>query len=554
MRVLPADCKEKRGTAVQPNAMNEPLLDTDSATKHLVRHLHEPTALRDNPLVAHFFAARREDGQPVDVEDTLCFIRDLVVTTVDRVFVTSGVGRAQIHMRRQREILLRCDIGGESDKVVQSTMGLERRQFYREKERARIRLGRVLRTLAPARLSGSASCIEPARLSFVQFRSLREAGDATRAIALGTSLWQNIEQPQYKLEAGALLVECYAEGADWPKVDKFLESMREIPKVDARSRAIFAWADGQRAWYLGSYDRAAALAEEMIGHLQTDKGALDTRDEELRCMTYLQLAHSKYMLGAYEMALAALQTAREIVEARPDLPPRVIVNVLFHLGGLLGSIPGCAESAERYLQEAYAIASNNGLIRDASGTALGLAHLYLGFGEIERAVRTGRAALAVSAKVRGAAAHGWHCLSFTVIELAAGNARAALALARENASDERSDPSRAAYARSVQAEALLQLGDLPTAMRLSASAAKTLGSRVHSPRLRAYALRVYSEAALRFGKRAIAHDAFEESAELQKQLNNPRSLAATWRTGAAVTGSTTYRSVANELVAAMRRA
>ena len=478
--------------------------DRDAAVRHLLRHTYDAAALRINPLVGHFFEARGDDGQQIQPEDALARIRAAISTAVERVFAESGVGRAGIHLQRQREIVERCHLGGEPDKVVQDSMGLERRQFYREKQRARERLARALHALVPARLRSDADCVDVRDLSLAHFRALRQAGDSTAAIRLAETLVPAVEEPERKLELGALLVECYAESGAWREADDLVLAMRRFPCDDARSRATLTWAQGQRAWYLAAFESSVEWSQRTISHLHEASLTHASGVEALLCATYLQLAHSKHMLGEYEAALAALQAARELLETRPGLPPETTVNVLYHLGGFLSTVPGCAEQAERHLQEAYTVATRNALVREASGTALALAQHYSHSGEIERALRIGREGLAISERVRGAASHAWHTLSYACVELAAGNARRALELARKAGRAEGTEVGRLAYAQSVEAEALLRLGDVITALRLAARATIALHGSDQSRRLLHRASRIYREAAQLTGERAAA--------------------------------------------------
>jgi tetratricopeptide (TPR) repeat protein len=206
------------------------------------------------------------------------------------------------------------------------------------------------------------------------------------------------------------------------------------------------------------------------------------------------------MLGGYESALAALQSAREVLERRPTLPPRVNANVLYHLGGVLSTVPGCLESALQHLQEAYGITTRHGLIRDASGIALLLAHIYAKNGEIARALEIGREGLAISERVRGDAGHAWQCLSFAPVEMAAGNVHRALELARFGGRCGGEEPTRMAHAHTIEAEVLLRLGDATSALRLAAGATVTLHGQGQAPRLFSRAASVYAAATKRAGE------------------------------------------------------
>lgn len=518
--------------------------------RHLLRNLHDARALRSNSLVSRYFEPNENAAGGSDA-DVLARIRKVVTTTIDELFTANSTGRAGVHLERQRAILLRCDIAGEADKIVCSDLDIERRHFYREKRRARTRLAEVLATAAQPSGKAYSDTADPAELSMAHYRALRDAGETQAAIALLRSLAQNSNDRRRQIETAALLVECFAENAWWTQAFDALKTLEQLGPVEPFARARVAWAKGQIAWYHGTFSTAQDLAEEAIWHLRSATNPNSVEDDELLVTSHLQLGHCRDTIGRYDAALDAIQTASRLAASRPRLPARVRVNVLFHLGGAQSTREGGAAAAERYLCEGYAIAAQHGLARDAAGTALNLARAYMMRGKIDRALTLGREALAISRRVHGVAAYGWYSLSFAAMELAARNPRNAIELARSAASTEAYDMPRAVFARTIEANAHLQLGAASRARALAASASEQLRRHGH-PRLLAYALRVLSEAAHRCGNDREAQDAIAEVFALLERNGNPYSWAYALKSRAAITGNTRYEHDATELLAALR--
>jgi tetratricopeptide (TPR) repeat protein/ribosomal protein S14 len=92
----------------------------DGAIRHLVRHIADPSELRKNPLVAERLAGARPDEQQAFM---------LQLRAMIRAALPEG--------SRAARIVQRCDIEGASHKAVVHELGISRRQFYRERARAR---------------------------------------------------------------------------------------------------------------------------------------------------------------------------------------------------------------------------------------------------------------------------------------------------------------------------------------------------------------------------------------------------------------------------------
>lgn len=86
--------------------------------QHLLRHLHDPPALEENPLFQTWGA-----GAVRKMLERLCAT---MASAADQHARDSSVVR-------QYEIFRRCDLMGEPHAAVASDLGVSRRQFYRER-------------------------------------------------------------------------------------------------------------------------------------------------------------------------------------------------------------------------------------------------------------------------------------------------------------------------------------------------------------------------------------------------------------------------------------
>src|SRR5579863_7680557 len=100
---------------------------------HLLRHLNDPCAVHDNPLIAELAP---------HVGD------DVALTAIVRAIVErelSSIGNGRTPSNRRARILVRCDLQGEPRKRVAADMGLSLRQLYRDRRNALSMLEVVLR-------------------------------------------------------------------------------------------------------------------------------------------------------------------------------------------------------------------------------------------------------------------------------------------------------------------------------------------------------------------------------------------------------------------------
>src|SRR5450755_502692 len=160
----------------------------DAAARHLLRHLDDPRALRRNPLVGWRFANIGRASAAATDREVLNAIRKSVAAHAEMLDHGQGTFDAA-KFRRHREIITRCDVRGEPHALVAAALGLSRRQFYRERRRARLRLADLLWRDIPAGPAGVTEVPSEFEMRLAYVETLKavgkfgEASDALRRVA-----------------------------------------------------------------------------------------------------------------------------------------------------------------------------------------------------------------------------------------------------------------------------------------------------------------------------------------------------------------------------------
>lgn len=110
---------------------------TSLEVAHFLRHLYSPLALRRCAVARLIWQARREtylDDQ-LHAED-IAVIQEVAAACLEAVENEPRTLRGATQRNRQSTILLRYEVKGEPRESVAADLGISRRQFYRERERA----------------------------------------------------------------------------------------------------------------------------------------------------------------------------------------------------------------------------------------------------------------------------------------------------------------------------------------------------------------------------------------------------------------------------------
>ena len=110
---------------------------TSREVAHFLRHLYIPLALRRcrvARLISHVRRGTNLDD-PLHAED-ITVVQDVAAACLEAIENEPRTLRGATQRNRQSAILLRYEVKGEPRESVAADLGISRRQFYRERERA----------------------------------------------------------------------------------------------------------------------------------------------------------------------------------------------------------------------------------------------------------------------------------------------------------------------------------------------------------------------------------------------------------------------------------
>ncbi|HKU68868.1 MAG TPA: hypothetical protein VJP85_13930 [Candidatus Baltobacteraceae bacterium] len=211
-----------------------------AAARQLLRDLDEEGALRANPLLAAYA------GEPYDR------LRTRILRAVESL--DPGLTATARSERRYRlyQILVRCDLTGESHKEVAAVLGISRRQFYLDRREAFLSLAEALER--------------------TQLQAAIEAGPSSDALSM------HLDYVQLLYEQGRF-------DAVWR------ESMRIVREMRGHSRELEVWnIAAETARLLGNIRQSLEAFDQMC------RVADSAEHQELRRASALRIAISEIAL------------------------------------------------------------------------------------------------------------------------------------------------------------------------------------------------------------------------------------------------------------------
>ena len=497
-----------------------PNINVDAAVRQLLRNLDNPVALRTNPLVAHVFGP--VSNSKADRLAVAQIRRKIEEIAKQLECEAAAYPRRSEILRRQQTILEECDLGGRSHKVVAHQLGLERRQFYRERRMLR---RRVAESFATFDISSPASLgIDPIVAELVHLRSLRNAGQDDEAVRVASDMLKHIGDATHRIEVSNTLIEIYSDRGD-ARLAEELASQCAVLAVAQNQEAVLkaAWGYAYAEMMCGSYGAAADAFLSITAEAS----------DELLARAHLGLAECKHMQGDHEAALSAWHSAYEMLRGNATLTASTSAQILWHTGAGLFMSGGSDLEAAEYFERSLSVAISNALPRECADVLIAFANLYRRRQDFERALERSRNAVRISGSVFGENACAWRYLNAACIELAAGNVHEALALARDVRAAKGSNPMRDGYGKWVESSALLAAGDVSAALPIARESVEDL-RQAQNPRHLGASLRVYAEIALRCHLKNEALEAIDQAVDLLSKYGLPIARANALQSRAAI--------------------
>jgi tetratricopeptide (TPR) repeat protein len=465
--------------------------------------------------VARFF-----DATPNPERDRLALarIRYRIEALADRLEAeTAWYPHRARALRRQRSILESCDLEGRPHKVVAVELGLEERQFYRERGRLR---QRVAQWLAEVEDRSPAICVDRFSTQLAYLRALRNAGRNERVIAESPALLAQAEGEQ-RIAVANLLIEVYGECGEFARAQALL-----VPE-NAWGRAYVETLHG--------CDAAAAAEFLKLARVEPSGRSPDPSADEMQVRAALDFAQCAHTMGDHRAARHGWEMAADML-ASQWLTPSTRLQTMWQVAAAAMMEGRSVDDAIAAFDHGLADAVRQVCPREASDILIARANAWIQKQALNLAVSDARNALDLARQVFGANAGAWRILNIARVELAAGNASEAIELVREAARAKGAHPMRDGYGEWIESSALLALGKIKDAVDVSAHAVEDLRASENRRYLGA-SLRIYAEAAARARRKREAVTAIEEAVELLTRFGLPRARANALRSRAQLLGA-----------------
>jgi tetratricopeptide (TPR) repeat protein len=468
----------------------------------LLRNLDNAPELRRNPLVAGLFGAA-----PDPEADCL---------------VTAGIRRSLEGLLprlngRHRTMLEQCDLAGRPHKVVAAELGLERRQFYRERRRLR---QRVAEWLATGAAEPAATCIDRTRMELAHLHALRHAGVTDRLLRDGANVFAAVEDDA-RMEVGNLLIEVSSECGELDQARDFARALQ----TGARSRNDIGLEWG-RAYLLqmrGRYRPAAEVFLRIVERCRQSEQPGGENVREAQARAAIEYGQCMHIIGDYEAARHGWEMAGELL-ARREISPATRAQTLWLLAAAEmmagGDVDAAAAAFDRVLNEAV----HYDLPRETVDILIARANANRQRNKLDEAVTNVRDALSLARRVFGDNAFAWRALNIAIIELAAGNTQRAIDLVHQAGAAKGGHHMRDGFGEWIESSALLAAGEVQRAMPVSLQAVADLRAAENERHLGA-SLRIYAEVASRTRRRREAIEAIDEAVELLSRFGLPNARA-----------------------------
>lgn len=490
--------------------------ELDVTVRHLLRNLGDVEALRSNRLTARFFsAAPTAEGDAL----VLARIRRRVEALADRLESEAmWYPHRADSLRRQRSILEACDLAGRPHKAVAAELGLERRQFYRERERLRRRVAQWLVSLDDA---SPATCVDRLSTELAYLRALRTVGLHDRLVAAGRRLL-NDAVGERRTDIANLMVEALSECGEFAAA----EALCAEENVWGR-----AYLDAMQGRYAAAADGFMTIAEHWARYPSPSDGTGD----ETQARAALEYAQCAHMMGDYRGARRGWQLAGDLL-ASEWLTPSTRLQTVWQLAAASMMTRRGIDEAAAVFDQVLGDALRQDCLREAADILIARANVRRQRKAFDAAHDDARNALMIAREVFGANAGAWRALNVASIELAAGRLHEAIELVHEAARAKGAHPMRDGFGEWIESSALLELGNVDGAVAVSTRAIDDFRAADNNRHLGA-SLRVYAEAAARASLKREAADAIEEAVELLARYGLPGARANALRSRVAILGA-----------------
>ncbi len=282
-----------------------------AASRRLLRDLDEEVALRENTLLA-VYAGEAHDR-----------LRARVLRAVETLDPGLAATTSSERQYRLHQILVRCDLNGESHKEVAAALGISRRQFYLDRRAAFLLLADALQqTDVEPWIEGPSADALSMRLGYVEM--MREQGRFD-------AVWRELLGAVREMRGQRREIEVWTVAAEAARYLGYLRQSYEVVEQMSRISGASTYQDLRRAsalriaicdialqWMQGNIDDALASVDRAASYSGNER-TMYGRDATLFAILLEYGAELNVERGEWKRAETLIRRAERIVD-RSELP------------------------------------------------------------------------------------------------------------------------------------------------------------------------------------------------------------------------------------------
>lgn len=490
---------------------------SDYATvTRLLASFRNDDALRENALVSRHF----RPGSIVP--DTAERVRSVILASIDRI-VGSAPPNGRAIAERQRQILLRHDIAGETRDAVRADLGVTERQFYRDRRTAsRLLVGHLRSALPEVRESINLVSVvdDPAEVALRGALRLNAAGSTVGAQQRAEMVGRLSGDPRWHIAARCLLSQIHLERDEFDEAARVVDGAEaalhanhgELRKEDEASfRALFEMARSQIARVQGAHDASLGAVREGIDHFFFGHRAASASDPMTQILLRSVMASANILSDSGELgaSIAAFGDVQRSMERLSYVPDYLNLEMRYELQRNQLLLDADHTEVEREMVGTLAQAQRLGFPVLAGSIAHDIGWMAARRGQIDRARTFQSAVLGFAETHDSVRARSYAYAAASLIEQRIGSPQRALALAHSGFGRLPRGSAHHAYTAFALARAQLACGLAEDAL---ASAGGIVGV-VPTEFGRGATLLLMAESAAALGRHADARDHLEHAVD-----------------------------------------
>ena len=506
------------------------------ALREVLRHLDHPDRLRENPLVSWQF----HDG--TGAEHAAMRVRISIEQALEQL------------PPRQREILRRCDLEGESHSHAIACLAVSERHFYRERRTATERLAVILDTTPkqPSAFDGEADRLN-LQLCLAEAAQQLGNNDGARRV-LQSSLAH--ASPYECLRLECRLAEVCSEAGATQEARRHLKAARCLQMAstggDTVSGAEIAATEARIEWSLGNYADAVECASRVADTLRATVASRPTvLASEALASALLVISQRELVTGRWMAARRTALEARNVLSSYDSMRPVLALRAGLTATDAYMLDPGRIKDAALEYRQHYRNAIARGLSLEATRIVQRLSLFHRFAQKPRHSAEALERILPIARYLLPSEDRAEMCLDLASAYTACGKTARARDLIAEARMYALPGAFFSALCNIMAADAALSERDYAETLRLSSGAVGEM-QRLNRQGAVGSALRLQAQAHHALGNLPLARALIGEALMSIEPAGHPYAIARTHRAAARITGRSIHRRRADELFAQLR--